>query len=84
MSATQLPMGMRIANETVNPVNDDDGPLILDVGQRTVVSSQNAVLGTLLILMGLVQVFFGFKLIRLTLVLTGFVSWGKSRGRVRV
>ncbi|KAF9280153.1 hypothetical protein BGZ68_007458 [Mortierella alpina] len=75
MSATQLPMGMRIANETVNPVNDDDGPLILDVGQRTVVSSQNAVLGTLLILMGLVQVFFGFKLIRLTLVLTGFVSW---------
>ncbi|KAF9938771.1 hypothetical protein BGZ67_010463 [Mortierella alpina] len=75
MSAAQLPMGVRVANETVGPVNDDDGPLILDVGQRTVVSSQNAVLGTLLILMGLVQVFFGFKLIRLTLVLTGFVSW---------
>ncbi|KAF9575275.1 hypothetical protein EC968_003627 [Mortierella alpina] len=73
--AAQLPMTLRIANETVNPINDDDGPLILDVGQRTVVSSQNAVLGTLLILMGLVQVFFGFKLIRLTLVLTGFVSW---------
>ncbi|KAF9954770.1 hypothetical protein BGZ70_010456 [Mortierella alpina] len=75
MSAAQLPMRMRIANETVNPVSDEDGPLILDVGQRTVVSSQNAVLGTILILIGLVQIFFGFKLIRLTLVLTGFVSW---------
>ncbi|KAF9950036.1 hypothetical protein BGZ72_008238 [Mortierella alpina] len=74
MSAEQLPMGMRIANETVNPVSDDDGPLILDVGQRTVVSSQNAALGTILILMGLMQIFFGFRFIRVTLVLTGFVS----------
>ncbi|CAO3574322.1 unnamed protein product [Mortierella alpina] len=75
MSAAQLPMGMRIANETVNPISDKDGPLILDVGQRTVVSSQNAALGTILILIGVVQIFFGFKLIRLTLVLTGFISW---------
>ncbi|KAG0248382.1 hypothetical protein BG011_000136 [Mortierella polycephala] len=54
---------------------DPSSRLILDVGQRTVISSQNVVLGLFLIAMGLVQVFFGFKFIRLTLVLTGFVSW---------
>ncbi|KAG0206166.1 hypothetical protein BGX28_002345 [Mortierella sp. GBA30] len=77
MSLAQFPMTGRTSNETVSPISEDNGPLILDVGQRTVVSKQNAVLGTLLILMGLVQVFFGFKFIRVTLVLTGFISWGK-------
>ncbi|KAG0096806.1 hypothetical protein BGZ93_003949 [Podila epicladia] len=65
------------ANETVtsNDISGDYGPLILDVGQRAKVSRQNAGLGTILILIGLIQVFFGFKFIRLTLILTGFISW---------
>ncbi|KAI1315100.1 hypothetical protein EDD11_001290 [Mortierella claussenii] len=69
-------VGAQFANETaITPgTGGEDGPLILDVGQKTVVSSQNAVLGTLLIVLGLIQVFFGFRLIRLTLVLTGFLS----------
>jgi hypothetical protein len=54
-----------------------DGTVILDVGQKTVVNSQNAALATILILLGLIQVFFGFRLIRITLVITGFISWGK-------
>ena len=54
------------------------GRLILDVGQKTVISTSNWVLGTILIIVGLVQVFYGFKFIRLTLILTGFMSWGKS------
>ncbi|KAF9305188.1 hypothetical protein BGZ74_011116 [Mortierella antarctica] len=65
------------ANETVIPNDNsgDYGPLDLDVGQSVKISSQNAGLGTILILIGLVQVFFGFKFIRLTLILTGFISW---------
>ncbi|KAF9376889.1 hypothetical protein CPB97_010534 [Podila verticillata] len=66
------------ANETVAPPSDnsnDYGPLILDVGQHVKVSRQNAGLGSTLILIGLIQVFFGFKFIRLTLFLTGFISW---------
>ncbi|KAF9151387.1 hypothetical protein BG015_006746 [Linnemannia schmuckeri] len=51
------------------------GRLILDVGQKTVISTRNWVLGIILIIVGLVQVFYGFKFIRLTLVLTGFISW---------
>ncbi|KAI8357973.1 hypothetical protein B0O80DRAFT_424089 [Mortierella sp. GBAus27b] len=51
------------------------GTVILDVGQKTVVSSQDAALATILILLGLMQVFFGFRLIRITLVITGFISW---------
>ncbi|KAK3807744.1 MAG: hypothetical protein J3Q66DRAFT_406264 [Benniella sp.] len=64
-------------NGTVNPINDGDtsGPVTLDVGQHAKVSSKNAVLGTLLILLGWTQVFFGFKLIRITLFITGFSSW---------
>lgn len=72
------------ANETVIPLNDvsdDYGPLILDVGQHVKISRQNAGLGTTLILIGLVQVFFGFKFIRLTLFLTGFISWGKTKSK---
>ncbi|KAI8604062.1 hypothetical protein EDD21DRAFT_402356 [Dissophora ornata] len=42
---------------------------------RAVVSSEDATLGTFMILFGLVLVFFGFKLIRVTLFLTGFLSW---------
>ncbi|KAF9143026.1 hypothetical protein BGX30_001543 [Mortierella sp. GBA39] len=60
------------ANSTME---DTYGRLILDVGQRTVISTSNWVLGTILIIVGLVQVFYGFKFIRLTLVLTGFISW---------
>ncbi|KAF9099763.1 hypothetical protein BGX23_012157 [Mortierella sp. AD031] len=56
-------------------MEDQYGRLILDVGQKTVISTRNWILGTLLIIVGLVQVFYGFKFIRLTLVLTGFVSW---------
>ncbi|KAF9121135.1 hypothetical protein BGW39_010825 [Mortierella sp. 14UC] len=56
-------------------MEDTYGKLLLDVGQKTVISTSNWILGTLLIVAGLVQVFYGFKLIRLTLVLTGFVSW---------
>ncbi|OAQ33066.1 hypothetical protein K457DRAFT_250046 [Linnemannia elongata AG-77] len=56
-------------------MEDTYGRLILDVGQKTVISTSNWVLGTILILVGLVQVFYGFKFIRLTLVLTGFLSW---------
>ncbi|KAG0357154.1 hypothetical protein BG005_003863 [Podila minutissima] len=65
------------ANETVIPNDNsgDYGPLDLDVGQSVKISGQNAGLGTILILIGLVQVFFGFKFIRLTLILTGFISW---------
>ncbi|KAG0057337.1 hypothetical protein BGZ83_011580 [Gryganskiella cystojenkinii] len=53
---------------------NDDGPVILDVGQKVVVRTQNVVLGVLFIVLGLVQVFYGFKFIRLTLFLMGFVS----------
>lgn len=63
------------ANATME---DTYGRLILDVGQKTVISTSNWVLGTILIIVGLVQVFYGFKFIRLTLILTGFMSWGKS------
>ncbi|KAG9064166.1 hypothetical protein KI688_003354 [Linnemannia hyalina] len=56
-------------------MEDTYGRLILDVGQKTVISTSNWVLGTILIIVGLVQVFYGFKFIRLTLVLTGFISW---------
>ncbi|KAF9357647.1 hypothetical protein BGX34_009276 [Mortierella sp. NVP85] len=65
-------------NGTVNPVNNGglDGPVLLDVGQHAAaVNSKNVVLGTFLILLGLMQVFFGFKLIRITLFVTGFCSW---------
>ncbi|KAF9897411.1 hypothetical protein BX616_005651 [Lobosporangium transversale] len=62
-------------NGTHNPINGFDGPVILDVGQKTRVTSENAILGIILIALGLVQVFFGFRLIRATLVVTGFVSW---------
>ncbi|KAG0380669.1 hypothetical protein BGX24_006385 [Mortierella sp. AD032] len=55
--------------------DDAFGKLILDVGQKTVLTTSNWILGTLLIITGLVQVFYGFKFIRLTLVLTGFISW---------
>lgn len=70
------------ANSTPNvgtntTMEDTYGRLILDVGQKTVISTSNWVLGTILIIVGLVQVFYGFKFIRLTLVLTGFMSWGK-------
>jgi hypothetical protein len=70
-------------NGTVNPINDGgtSGPVTLDVGQHAEVSSRNAVLGTLLILLGLMQVFFGFRLIRITLFITGFSSWGKYDGK---
>ncbi|KAG0282611.1 hypothetical protein BGZ96_000308 [Linnemannia gamsii] len=71
-----------IVNEATSDVSDPNktvedkyGKLILDVGQKTVISTSNWILGTLLIIIGLVQVFYGFKFIRMTLVLTGFISW---------
>jgi len=64
-----------------NTMEDTYGRLILDVGQKTVIGTQNWVLGLILIAVGLVQVFYGFKFIRLTLILTGFISWGKFRTR---
>ncbi|KAF9438027.1 hypothetical protein BGZ76_010156 [Entomortierella beljakovae] len=63
------------SNETEIPDNNYDQPLLLDVGQRTVIGSQNKALGTILILLGLYLVFFGYKLMRMTLILMGFITW---------
>ncbi|KAG0241907.1 hypothetical protein B0O80DRAFT_462276 [Mortierella sp. GBAus27b] len=59
------------APTTVTPAN---GNVILDVGQKTEISKQNWALGVILILVGLVLVFYGFKFIRLTLLVAGFLS----------
>lgn len=59
----------------VTPV---DNNLDLDVGQKSAVSKQNWALGVILIIVGLVQVFYGFKFIRLTLLVVGFLTWSKS------
>ncbi|KAF9582500.1 hypothetical protein BGW38_000131 [Lunasporangiospora selenospora] len=61
-------------NGTVTPVFDD-GTVDLDVGQKTVISHQNWGLGVALIIHGLVQVFFGFKLMLFSLLMAGFASW---------
>lgn len=50
----------------------------LDVGQRVKLSKLNWGLGITLILFGLIEVFYGFKFIRLSLVVTGFLSWAIS------
>ncbi|KAI8599212.1 hypothetical protein EDD21DRAFT_165539 [Dissophora ornata] len=62
---------------SVTPVSDGGG-VDLNVGQHVEVSSQDWALGIVLIIFGLVEVFFGFKFIRLTLVVTGFLSWAMS------
>ncbi|KAF9927676.1 hypothetical protein FBU30_002973 [Linnemannia zychae] len=62
-------------NDSLSTAEDKYGSLILDVGQKTVISTSNWILGILLIIVGLVQVFYGFKFIRITLVITGFISW---------
>ncbi|KAF9547152.1 hypothetical protein EC957_008832 [Mortierella hygrophila] len=67
---------------TNSTMEDTYGRLILDVGQKTVIGTSNWVLGTILIIVGLVQVFYGFKFIRLTLVLTGFISWAGILGAI--
>lgn len=59
---------------TVTPA---DNGLDLDVGQKSRISKQNWALGVVLIIIGLVEVFYGFKFIRLTLLVAGFLSWGK-------
>ncbi|KAF9159241.1 hypothetical protein DFQ26_006768, partial [Actinomortierella ambigua] len=48
--------------------------IITDVGQKTVISSKHVVLGILMMLAGLLQVFYGFKFIRLTLLVGGFIT----------
>ncbi|KAI1315198.1 hypothetical protein EDD11_001135 [Mortierella claussenii] len=58
---------------TITPV--DDGSIVLNVGQHTRISKQNWTLGVVFILLGLVEVFYGFKFIRLTLFVTGFLAW---------
>ncbi|KAG9069831.1 hypothetical protein KI688_009156 [Linnemannia hyalina] len=59
-------------NSTLIPIG---GNVPLDVGQRVRLSKLNWGLGITLILFGLIEVFYGFKLIRLSLVVTGFLSW---------
>ncbi|KAF9970169.1 hypothetical protein BGZ73_007209 [Actinomortierella ambigua] len=48
--------------------------IVTDVGQKTMVSTKHVVLGILLMLAGLIQVFYGFKFIRLTLLVGGFMT----------
>lgn len=64
-------------NETITPVGGDDD-VDLNVGQHVQITSQNWGLGISLIILGLIEVFYGFKLIRITLFVTGFLSWGKD------
>ncbi|KAG0254849.1 hypothetical protein BG011_005496 [Mortierella polycephala] len=61
-------------NRTVTPIGDNNS-VIQDVGQHVKLSTQNWALGVALILFGLLEVLFGFKFIRLTLFVTGFMSW---------
>ncbi|KAF9138615.1 hypothetical protein BG015_002322 [Linnemannia schmuckeri] len=65
--ATALP-----TNSTLIPIG---GGVPLDVGQKVRLSKLNWGLGITLILFGLIEVFYGFKFIRLSLVVTGFLSW---------
>ncbi|KAK3830319.1 MAG: hypothetical protein J3R72DRAFT_455918 [Linnemannia gamsii] len=65
--ATALP-----TNSTLIPAGEG---VPLDVGQKVKLSKQNWGLGITLILFGLIEVFYGFKFIRLSLVVTGFLSW---------
>ncbi|KAF9935335.1 hypothetical protein FBU30_003125 [Linnemannia zychae] len=62
-------------NSTLIP--DGDG-IILDVGQKVKLSKQNWGLGIVLILFGLIEVFYGFKFIRLSLIVTGFLLWATA------
>ncbi|KAG0348259.1 Erythroid transcription factor [Podila humilis] len=62
-------------NSTLLPLDDPNGDVILDVGQHVKVTAQNIALGTTLIITGIIHVFYGFKFIRITLLLTGFLSW---------
>lgn len=61
-------------NSTLIPAGEG---VPLDVGQKVKLSKLNWGLGTTLILFGLIEVFYGFKFIRLSLVVTGFLSWGR-------
>ncbi|KAF9912348.1 hypothetical protein EC991_011040 [Linnemannia zychae] len=65
--ATAIP-----TNSTLIPVGEN---VPLDVGQKVKLSKQNWGLGITLILFGLIEVFYGFKFIRLSLVVTGFLTW---------
>ncbi|KAF9994533.1 hypothetical protein BGZ80_000555 [Entomortierella chlamydospora] len=62
-----------VSNDTAD--NNYDEPLILDVGQRTVISSQDKALGTIMMFFGALLVFFGYRLIRVTLLIMGFLTW---------
>ncbi|KAF9366089.1 hypothetical protein BGX34_006277 [Mortierella sp. NVP85] len=59
----------------VTPVGNN---IDLDVGQKNKVSKQNWALGVVLITVGLLEVFYGFKFIRLTLLVIGFLSWAAT------
>ncbi|KAG0084750.1 hypothetical protein BGZ93_003355 [Podila epicladia] len=74
----------RPTNSTLTPLDDPKGEVILDVGQHSQITTQNIALGTSLIIVGLVQVFFGFKFIRLTLFVTGFLAWAVSAMMIMV
>lgn len=71
-------------NSTLTPLDDPKGEVDLDVGQHVRITTQNIALGTSLILIGLVQVFYGFKFIRLTLFVTGFLAWAVSAMMIMV
>ncbi|GJJ77162.1 hypothetical protein EMPS_09521 [Entomortierella parvispora] len=63
-----------LLNSTVTPIGGDQD-VNLNVGQHVRVTSENWGLGVVLIVFGLMEVFYGFKLIRITLIVAGFLSW---------
>ncbi|KAG0241524.1 hypothetical protein BGW41_005833 [Actinomortierella wolfii] len=68
------------SDDSINPAGFGSNagitsPINTDVGQKTRTTSGHIVLGILLMLAGLLQVFYGFKFIRLTLLVGGFVTW---------
>lgn len=71
-------------NSTLTPLIDPNGDVILDVGQHVRITTQNIALGTTLIIVGLIQVFYGFKFIRLTLFVTGFLAWAVAAMMIMV
>ncbi|KAG0040600.1 hypothetical protein BGZ82_001055 [Podila clonocystis] len=74
----------RPTNSTLTPLDDPKGEVALDVGQHVRITTQNIALGTSLIIVGLIQVFYGFKFIRLTLFFTGFLAWAISAMMIMV
>ncbi|KAF8974062.1 hypothetical protein BGZ46_009826 [Entomortierella lignicola] len=79
LTLLKIPLILLILNYTlayptsISPVADGSD-VITSVGQHTLITTENWALGIVLILAGFIEVFFGFKFIRLTLLVTGFLS----------